>query len=183
MRPDGDRAGEMSPPERLAQAMNEATVERGVSVLPAEAPVRYGSLDWLAPFLADGPQAGHCDVLVTGSVFGADRLANYGEPGRDLSPAPCAWMHPLDAGAVGVEDGQTILLPLDQGVTRTTLRCRTDMARHTLVLPKMPDSGWQFAGAMASTIALERLWREEGDEETAAAARADAAEECPGGKL
>jgi NADH-quinone oxidoreductase subunit G len=169
--------------DRLRAAMAEATAERGVPVLPAEAPERFGPLDWLAPFIAAGGEDGRCDVLVTGSTFGADRLANLGEPGQTLLPEPCVFMHPEDAAAMRFEEGQTILVPLAQGVARTVLRCRGDMARNTLVLPKAPGTGWEFAGGMASTISMNRLWREQGDEDRAAMARADTDDSCPGGDL
>ncbi|OIQ49120.1 NADH-quinone oxidoreductase subunit G [Pseudodesulfovibrio hydrargyri] len=169
--------------ERLRTAMAEATAERGVPVLPSEAPVRFGSLDWLAPFVTAGQEEGRCDVLVTGSTFGADRLANLGEPGETLLPDPRVLMHPLDAAAMRFEEGQTILIPLAQGVARTVLRRREDMARNTVVLPRTPGSGWRFAGGMAATISMNRLWREQGDEDRAAMARADTDDSCPGGNL
>ncbi|MGE4421929.1 MAG: NADH-quinone oxidoreductase subunit NuoG [Pseudodesulfovibrio sp.] len=179
-----ESADASSPAEdRLRTAMAEATAERGVPVLPAEAPARFGSLDWLAPLVAAGQEEGRCDVLVTGSTFGADRLANLGEPGQTLLPEVCVFMHPEDAAALRFEEGQTILIPLAQGVARTALRCRADMARNTVVLPKAPGTGWQFAGAMAATIPMNRLWREQGDEDRAAMARADTDDSCPGGDL
>jgi NADH-quinone oxidoreductase subunit G len=169
--------------DRLRAAMAEATAERGIPVLPPEAPVRFGSLDWLAPFAAAGQEEGRCDVLVTGSTFGADRLANLGEPGRTLLPEACVFMHPEDAAALRFEEGRTILVPLAQGVARTVLRERADMARNTVVLPKAPGTGWQSAGGMAVTISMKRLWREQGDEDRAAMARADTDDSCPGGNL
>jgi len=178
-----DEGAPSSSEERLRSAMGEVASEQGVPVLPGEAPVRFGSLDWLGPFAAAGQEEGVCDVLVTGSTFGADRLANLGEPGETLLPEPCVHMHPLDAAAMRFEEGETVLLPLGQGVVRTVLRCREDMARNTVVLPKTPGSGWQFAGAMASTVALQRLWREQGDEDRAAMARADTDDSCPGGNV
>lgn len=182
--PDAVDEGAPSSSEvRLRSAMGEVASEQGVPVLPGEAPVRFGSLDWLGPFAAAGQEEGVCDVLVTGSTFGADRLANLGEPGETLLPEPCVHMHPLDAAAMRFEEGETVLLPLGQGVVRTVLRCREDMARNTVVLPKTPGSGWQFAGAMASTVALQRLWREQGDEDRAAMARADTDDSCPGGNV
>ena len=182
--PDAESHATPSPAEeRLRAAMAEASVERGIPVLPTQAPVRFGSLDWLGPFLEAGQREGACDVLVTGSTFGADRLANLGETGETLLPEPCVYMHPLDAEAMRFEDGETVLLPLGQGVARTVLRCRQDMARNTVVLPKAPGSGWQFAGAMVATVELRRLWREQGDEDRAAMARADTDDSCPGGNL
>ncbi|MEZ7197752.1 NADH-quinone oxidoreductase subunit NuoG [Pseudodesulfovibrio karagichevae] len=181
---DAAEPGTASPAEgRLRAAMAEASAERGVPVLPAEAPVRFASLDWLAPFVAAGQEEGRCDVLVSGSTFGADRLANLGEPGESLLPEACVFMHTEDAAALRFEEGQTILIPLAQGVARTVLRCRKDMARNTVVLPKAPGIGWQFAGGMAATISMNRLWREQGDEERAAMARADTDDSCPGGNL
>ncbi|WP_319583500.1 NADH-quinone oxidoreductase subunit NuoG [uncultured Pseudodesulfovibrio sp.] len=169
--------------DMLRAAQAEATTEHAVQVLPAEAPVRFGSLDWLAPFIEAGREEGRCDVLVTGSTFGADRLANLGEPGETLLPEPCVYMHPLDAADLGFEDGETVLLPLSQGVARTVLRCRENMARNTVVVPKTPDSGWQFVGGMAATVSMNRLWREQGDEDRAAMARVDTDDSCPGGNL
>jgi NADH-quinone oxidoreductase subunit G len=169
--------------DRLRAAMAGASVDRPVPVLPSEAPVRFAPLDWLVPFLASGDEEGRCDVLVTGSTFGADRLANLGKPGEILLPEACVFMHPEDAAAMRFEEGQTILVPLAQGVARTVLRCRTDMARNTVVLPKAPGSGWQFTGAMAATISMNRLWREQGDEDRAAMARVDTDDSCPGGNL
>jgi NADH-quinone oxidoreductase subunit G len=169
--------------EHLRAAMAEASAERGVPVLPSDPPVRFGPLDWLVPFIEARQEEGRCDVLVTGSTFGADRLANLGAPGGTLLPDPCVYMHPLDAAAMRFEDGQTILIPLAQGVARTVLRCRADMARSTVVLHKAPGSGWQFAGGMAATISMNRLWREQGDEDRAAMARADTDDSCPGGNL
>jgi NADH-quinone oxidoreductase subunit G len=169
--------------ERLRTAMAETSAERGIPVLPTEAPVRFGSLDWLAPFVASGKEEGRCDVLVTGSTFGADRLANLGEPGESLLPEACVFMHPLDAAALRFEKGQTILIPLAQGVARTVLRCRADMARNTVVLPRAPGTGWRFVGGMAATISMNRLWREQGDEDRAAMARTDTDDSCPGGNL
>jgi NADH-quinone oxidoreductase subunit G len=179
----GDHADPSSPEERLRAAMVEATAEHGIPVLPSEAAVRFGSLDWLVPFIEAGQEEGRCDVLVTGSTFGADRLANLGEPGETLLPEPCAYMHVEDAAALRFEDGQTILIPLAQGVARTVLRCRADMARNTVVLPKTPGSGWQFVGGMAAIVSMNRLWREQGDEDRAAMARADTDDSCPGGNL
>jgi NADH-quinone oxidoreductase subunit G len=181
-----DSGGNGSPSsieERLRAAMALATSRSGVPVLPSEASVRFASLDWLGPFIEAGREEGRCDVLVTGSTFGADRLANLGEPGQDLVPAPCVYIHPEEAEAKGFEEGRTMLIPLAQGVVRTVLRCRADMARNTVVLPKSPGSGWQFAGAMASTISMNRLWLEQGDEERAAMARADTDDSCPGGNV
>jgi NADH-quinone oxidoreductase subunit G len=182
--PDAEaRTAPSSPEGRLRAAMAEASVEHPVPVLLSVAPVRFGSLDWLAPFVEAGQEDGRCDVLVTGSTFGADRLANLGEPGESLLPKPCAFMHAEDAAALRFEDGQTILIPLAQGVARTVLHCRTDMARNTVVLPKTPGSGWQFVGGMAASISMNRLWREQGDEDRAAMARADTDDSCPGGNL
>jgi hypothetical protein len=180
----GGGDGESSPAEdRLRAAMREASADHGVAVLPPRADVRFPSLDWLDAFAADGGGAGQCDVLVTDSTFGSDRLANYGEPGRELLPEPCVRMRPEDAAALHFEDGSPVLLSLAQGVVRTVLRCNGDMARNTAVLPRMPGSGWRLAGAPASSVPVEGLWREQGDEGEAAAARIDTDDSCPGGNV
>jgi NADH-quinone oxidoreductase subunit G len=178
----GGRDGASSPAEdRLRTAMGEATADHGVEVLPPEADVRFPSLDWLDAFAVDGDGAERCEVLVTDSVFGSDRLANYGELGRELLPEPRVLMHPEDAAALGFEDGSPVFLSLDRGVVRSVLRQSADMARNTAVLPRMPGSGWRLAGGLASVVPMGRLWREQGDEDEAAAARADTDDSCPGG--
>ena len=52
------------------------------------------------------------------------------------------------------------------------------MAPSTVVLLKTPTSGWQRVGGLAAPFDLKRIWREQADEETAAAAETNPDTSC-----
>ena len=100
------------------------------------------------------------EVLLVRRTFGTEELSSYGPLTAELAGAAEIVMHPADAGAHGLADGDTVLVPLAAGLVSGTLRTRTNMARGCVLLPRRADFGWQSAGAAFVPLALHRVWKE-----------------------
>ncbi|WP_419786398.1 NADH-quinone oxidoreductase subunit NuoG [Pseudodesulfovibrio sp.] len=171
------------PQSALLTLMATATPELGVSVLPEAPGPLFPSLDALLQAQEQATDAGGGELLITGSVFGADRLANFGELGQQLLPEPEIRIHTDLAEELELEEGQTVLVPLTYGTARGTLRCSREMGGRTVVLGRTPRSGWQRAGGLAMPLDVRRLWREQADQKAADAADFDPDISCQGGRL
>ncbi|SMF13328.1 NADH-quinone oxidoreductase subunit NuoG [Desulfovibrio gilichinskyi] len=167
----------------LRSAMDQATSAESFNMLPDVPVSPFPSLESLASFIEknDGNKSG--EILVTASTFGSDRLANEGPLGEKLLNAPVLWLHPDETARLGIEEGQTVLVPLSQGLASVKLQESMDMAHRTAVLSKTPESGWQNVGGLAAPFNIEHLWREQADEETKAAADIDPDNSCPNGRV
>lgn len=146
----------------LAMLKTQTTTSQPVEVLPEQSPMLFGDIEPLTAFVCRNTDG---EVLVSARTFGSDRLANYGELGQMLLPERSIFLHADDGEAFDLMDGDVVLLPLAEGLARGILRLRTDMARKTVVLPRIPEAGWQKAGGMAAEFSLHRLWKEQGDED------------------
>ena len=110
--------------------------------------------------LDDGPDAndddtaGGLDVIWTDRIFGSEPLAARAPALQSLQEAPFACMTPEDARAWQIENGARIALGPPEAVWELTVRVVADMAKGTIVLPRLP--GWQQLG-----LARGRLHRED----------------------
>lgn len=139
--------------------MREARPGHAVDVLPERAEKLFAMLAPLAEYVAEGPE----EVIVGRRIFGSDPLANQGVLGRELLPDSEIFLHTESAEAMDLADGDVILLPLVGGLARGVLRTSNRMARNTVVLPRIPDSGWQFVGGVTAPFPLQRIWKEQGE--------------------
>jgi NADH-quinone oxidoreductase subunit G len=169
--------------EALCALMLQATPEKSISALPRDTHQPFPSLSSLAAAMTRPEESEQGEVLITGSVFGSDRLANLGELGQQLVPAPEIWVHTDLATTLGLEENQMVLVPLAHGVARGILRCSRNMNTLTVVLAKTPASDWQRVGKQAVSFDIKRIWREQADQDAVAAADFDPDISCQGGRL
>ncbi len=110
--------------------------------------------------LDDGPDVdsddagGGLDVIWTDRIFGSESLSARSPALQTLQEAPFACMTPEDAGAWQIENGARVALGPPEAAWELTVRVVADMAKGTIVLPRLP--GWQQLG-----LARGRLHRED----------------------
>ena len=118
-----------------------------------------------APARTDGEGNGEIgEILAARRTFGSDPLANHGPLAASLAGQMEVFMHLADAEAHELADGDVVLVPLPGGLVRGVLRTSEHMARAAVVLPRIPESGWQRMGGSFAPLALHRIWKEWGEE-------------------
>jgi len=105
----------------------------GQAVSPAAAPA------------AASPPPDQLELLLVEATFGAEELASYSEPIREVEEPPRLLMHPIDAARLGLNSGDQVALRLPGGELRVALQVAAQMAPQVLVLPRHRLLNWRLA--------------------------------------
>ncbi len=98
------------------------------------------------------------DILAVERTFGTEELsAGFSPILRKVEPPPSVSMHPEDAAALGLADGDTLTIETESATVTAALWLTANMARRTLVLPRHRDLGWQYLGGRRTSVSVDRL--------------------------
>lgn len=114
----------------------------GLSLLPERLPGLTGSVRSVGSVGSDRSGPG-LELLLTDLTFGSEELSAYSTPIRSAAPEPLLTMHPADATAMGLADGDLVKLHLDHGTLELPLRLSGQLARGVVLLPRHHRLDWQ----------------------------------------
>jgi anaerobic selenocysteine-containing dehydrogenase len=77
------------------------------------------------------------DVVVTERTFGTEELSGYSACLRELHDPPFVGLHPEDAAALGLREGDRAALRTPAGALALTVRTFADMAAGVVVVPRL----------------------------------------------
>ena len=97
------------------------------------------------------------DLIITEQAFGTEELSSYGSILKSLSPLPQVVLHTLDASTIELREEESVHMACPIGEVHCFVRTVDNMARSTVVLPRRPDSGWQYATANGYVVELSIL--------------------------
>jgi NADH-quinone oxidoreductase subunit G len=129
----------------------------GIRILPAKA---HGNA---APELRGaagdgGDDADMVELLLVDLTFGTEELSSYSEHIGKVEGESVLAMHPEDAAAVGLDDGDVIAIdPDEDGPLEIKVRLAANMARGVLVLPRHHRLEWRKFGRIPRQIPLGKL--------------------------
>lgn len=76
-------------------------------------------------------------LLVTEALIGSEVLSSYSAPLDEVVPKPSATLHREDAAALGITEGDTVMLVCPQGRFSVTAHVSERMARGVVVVPRL----------------------------------------------
>jgi NADH-quinone oxidoreductase subunit G len=98
------------------------------------------------------PPEGHLRLLLVEWTFGTEELSSYSCVIQEVEKEPFACMHPDDAAAMGLSDGDRICIPIERGTVQFLLELTSHMARGILVVPRHRQIPWQRFGSFTPTV-------------------------------
>jgi len=123
----------------------------GGRLLPEAVQTRAGS-----PAAAP-PPPDQLELLLVEATFGAEELASYSEPIREVEKPPRLLMHPGDAARLGLSSGDQVGLRLPGGELTVALQVAEQMAPQVLVLPRHRLLNWRLAPDYQIMVAYHDL--------------------------
>jgi NADH-quinone oxidoreductase subunit G len=133
------RTGGMVPPDQIL-VLPETAPGASLQARPSAVPPDMGA-----------------DLIITEQAFGTEELSSYGTILKSLSPLPQVVLHTLDASTIELRDEEYVHMACGTGEVQCYARMVDNMARSTVVLPRRPDSGWQYATADGYVVELSIL--------------------------
>ncbi len=97
-----------------------------------------------APAAAAGPD--EFEVVVTERTFGTEELSGYSACLRELHEPPFVGLHPADAAALGLREGDRAALRTPAGALALTVRTFADMAAGVVVVPRLRSAALPSGG-------------------------------------
>jgi NADH-quinone oxidoreductase subunit G len=130
-------------PDLAALAAGEAWPEDGFRLaLPNRAVERFKSLRPAAA--AAGPD--ELQIVLAERTFGTEELSSYSTCLEALQDEPFAALHPKEAEALGVRDGDRIAVPSGAGPAVLAVKVFDHMATGVMVVPRLGRPAWQMLG-------------------------------------
>jgi anaerobic selenocysteine-containing dehydrogenase len=130
-------------PDLAALAVGEAWPEDGFRLaLPNRAVERFKSLRPAAA--AAGPD--ELQIVLVERTFGTEDLSSYSACLAALQDEPFAALHPKEAEALGVRDGDRIAVPSGAGPAVLAVKVFDHMATGVMVVPRLRRPAWQMIG-------------------------------------
>lgn len=96
-------------------------------------------------------------VILTELTFGTEELSRHSACLQEAEAAPLAVMHEDDAAALGLSDGDRIVVEGASGRMSLPLRTARNMATGLLVIPRHRRVNWQVLGADTRWIEKKRI--------------------------
>ncbi|MGO9174961.1 MAG: molybdopterin-dependent oxidoreductase [Desulfobaccales bacterium] len=103
------------------------------------------------------PPPDHLELLLVEATFGAEELASYSKPIREVEQPPRLLMHPGDAARLGLNSGDQVVLRLPGGELTVALQVAEQMAPQVLVLPRHRLLNWRLAPDYQIMVAYHDL--------------------------
>jgi NADH-quinone oxidoreductase subunit G len=97
-----------------------------------------------APATAAGPD--EFEVVVTERTFGTEELSGYSACLQELREPPFVGLHPADAAALGLREGDRAALRTPAGALALTVRTFADMAAGVVVVPRLRPAALASGG-------------------------------------
>jgi formate dehydrogenase major subunit len=81
--------------------------------------------------------------LLVDWTFGTEELSQHSESLQQVEKAPCLSMNRKDAEALGLKDGDRIILSIGKGAIEANLYAGENVASGVMVLPRHRQISWQ----------------------------------------
>ncbi len=154
--PEGRRAARLlgavpaAPDPAPAAPVGSATsATPATSAAPAAAPTTAGTAD-----VPPTPPITGLAVVYDETLFGTEEFGRYAPLARGQAPAgPTFGLHPDDAVALGLGDGEAVSLAVGERLVAGTARLFPNMAPGAVILPRLPE-----LAAAAPTLSQD-AWR------------------------
>ncbi|HSM73221.1 MAG TPA: molybdopterin-dependent oxidoreductase, partial [Desulfobacterales bacterium] len=147
----------------IAEVLPEFAGLPPVAALPPEG-IRL-ALGGAAPFTspAGGPPAGPdgLTILLTQQTFGTEALSALSPPLQALEPPPRVVLCPQSAEALGLANGDRLVVNAAAGCFEATLEVCPQTAPGVLVVPRHRDLNWQLLGPSGTRVPLGHIRRAE----------------------
>ncbi|CAB5128817.1 hypothetical protein D3OALGB2SA_3474 [Olavius algarvensis associated proteobacterium Delta 3] len=113
--------------------------------------------------LSEADPAPDCLTLMTVErTFGTEELSCRSAPLQELEESPAVLMHPGDAGAMGLDEGENVVIDTGAGEIRVRLAVSEDMARGVVFLPRHHRLDWQYLPNLRVPLPGNSIRRAEG---------------------
>jgi len=103
--------------------------------------------------------AGGLELVLTDWTFGTEELSSYSRFTREGETAPKLFMHPHDAGRLGLAEGDKAALDLDGGELVLQVGVAANMAPGTIVVPRHCRVTWQKLRQWPAILPDEHIHR------------------------
>jgi hypothetical protein len=134
--------------QALAQPLAEALAGARLA-LPSSSPAAFNPL-------AENSSLGdnQLEVIVTEQLFGSEPLSRRSACLQELETPPRLGLHPGDATALNLADGQQVAIDCGRGVIEGKIALIAEMARGVVLVPQHRALNWQPAVDGPLRIAL-----------------------------
>ncbi|MEW6664376.1 MAG: NADH-quinone oxidoreductase subunit NuoG [Thermodesulfobacteriota bacterium] len=102
---------------------------------------------------------GGLELILADRTFGTEELSSYSSFTLAAETPPSLFMHPGDAARIGLEEGCTVSLALDNGEVSLGLCLSPRMSPGVIVMPRHHALGWQKVKRMPLILSEDRVRR------------------------
>jgi NADH-quinone oxidoreductase subunit G len=136
------------PPEGF-RLLPDQSKEQAFSLPPSPSPSRGEG--------REGVNANSLELLLVDWTFGTEELSSYSQFIQPVEKIPCLLMHAEDAGRLGVNDKDRVVIHLDGGPLEVGLGIVENMSPGVIILPRHRQLAWQKMKDIPARIPVERI--------------------------
>jgi NADH-quinone oxidoreductase subunit G len=97
------------------------------------------------------------ELLLVDWTFGTEELSQHSESLQQVEKAPCLSMNRNDAEALGLKDGDRVVLSTREGDIEVNLYAGENVASGIMVLPRHRQISWQKVKSLREWVPLENI--------------------------